>query len=108
MASTTSSLVNFSTQAAQGTIARYSDGRFISVWTDFTAAGETFVYGKVFNTDGSVLKDKFLIASATRDEGGGIGDATAVVLTTGEVAVAWVAPDQTIVGKVLSTAYVPS
>ncbi len=108
MASTTSSFVNFTTPAAQGAIARYSDGRFISVWTDFTAAGETFVYGKVFNPDGSVLKDKFLIASATRDEGGGIGDATAVVLKTGEVAVAWVAPDQTIVGKVLSTTYVPS
>ena len=44
----TSSPITVSFPVNQGTIARYADGRYISVWTAINAEGDSFVYGKVF------------------------------------------------------------
>ena len=101
MASTVPSFINMRSTGTSGHVTRYSDGRFLSVWTDFDKNGGAYVYGKLFNADGTAAGNHFLIdyaATATYRE------ITAETLTDGRTVVAWVKSDSSgasVVGKIL-------
>jgi len=101
------SFINLRSTGTSGHLTRYDDGRFLSVWTDFDRDGGAYVYGKVFNPDGTAAGEHFLIdyvAEASYRE------ITAESLADGRTVVAWVRSDgsgATVVGKVLSKTFAP-
>jgi hypothetical protein len=107
MASTAPSFINLRSTGNSGYLTHYDDGRFLSVWTDFDRSGGAYVYGKVFNADGTAAGSHFLIDYSAKAS---YREITAETLTDGRTVVAWVKSDGSgalVVGKVLSTSFVP-
>jgi Ca2+-binding RTX toxin-like protein len=107
MASTAPSFINLRSTGNSGYLTHYDDGRFLSVWTDFDRSGGAYVYGKVFNADGTAAGSHFLIDYSAKAS---YREITAETLTDGRTVVAWVKSDgsgASVVGKVLSTSFVP-
>ena len=51
------------------TVAMNADGSFVITWTDLNGAdGSADVYAKLYNADGSVQRDQFLVNTTTADD----------------------------------------
>ncbi|MGO4525238.1 calcium-binding protein [Microvirga sp. 2MCAF35] len=106
MASTVPSKISFQGVGSSSHVTRYSDGSFLTVWTT-SDDHNAYVYGRVFNTDGTVKKDTFLIDSKA---GASYTDVNATALSDGRTVIAWTTNDGLgkIVGKVLNGMYTPA
>jgi uncharacterized protein (DUF2141 family) len=108
MASNIDSFINLRSTGTSGSLTHYADGRFLSVWTDFDKDGGAYVYGKLFNADGTAAGNHFLIDYAVETF---YREIRAETLTDGRTVVAWVKSDSSgasVVGRVLNTNFVPS
>ncbi|WP_201862918.1 hypothetical protein [Microvirga soli] len=111
MASSVPSFVNFRSFGSSGHLTRYDDGSFLTVWTEFSATGAAYVYGKAFKADGTTLRETFLIDAASEQAQASYSDVTVATLSDGRTVVAWGKSDssgRSIIGKVLSSEFTAS
>ncbi|WP_230533185.1 hypothetical protein [Microvirga roseola] len=105
MTSSVPSYVNFQSFGSDGCLTQYTDGSFPTAWTEFSASGAAYVYGRIFKPDGSTLRDTFLIASDDASVHAIYSEVTATTLSDGRTVVAWTKSDssgKSVVEKVLS------
>ncbi|KFG67233.1 hypothetical protein [Microvirga sp. BSC39] len=103
MATNLDSFISLRSTGTSGHLTRYADGRFLSVWTDLDMNGSAYVYGQLFNADGTASGQHFLIDYTARAS---YREITAETLSDGRTVVAWVKSDGSgaaVVGKVLGT-----